>query len=372
MTQLLALPMHGEGKLRREGLRTRDGHVLEWISRLRPDIEITVLSRPEPWPRVSADRIHARRAGRELCYPWRFVSPQKLVAPPLRDRQRWWPRSQRYFPPWPHADVVLAWNPFVHERAATRPTSTPLLFDLLDDWTIHDTFRPIRAELEGAYTAMFETADVITANSEGTLALAHRFGRDDAMLVLNGVDPDRFALEPIPRPGVTVGYGGKIGHRLDVALIQDVAGRFPSWTFEFAGPVLIPETGRQLAAIPNVRLLGDFHYDDYPEALRNWTVAWVPHRTGDGEVGGDVIKPYEYRAAGLLVASTRVIGWERALDGVRIADGLQIADVLDDLVRDTVGAHGVRRLHRTPETDTWRHKTGQMLDLVLNRREDSA
>ena len=39
---IAAAPMHGEVKLRAEGLRTRDGHLLEWFASLRPSSRVAV------------------------------------------------------------------------------------------------------------------------------------------------------------------------------------------------------------------------------------------------------------------------------------------------------------------------------------------
>lgn len=344
-------------------MRTRDGHILEWISRLKPESTITVLSRPEPWPRVSVVRLRARRRGLHATYPWSFISPQTLAFPAVKDKHSWWARSAQFEPAWPNCDAALIWNPFACPQAKTT-RDTPILFDLLDDWTVHETFLSIRNEVETAYRNMFERANIVSANSEGTLALAHRFGRSDARLIRNGCDPDRFSSHILPHSTFTLGYGGKIGHRLDLDLIRTVSAKFPNWSLEFVGPILIKDTARTLETLPNVVLLGDTHYADYPSMLQRWDVAWVPHLTGDGEVGGDVIKLYEYRAAGLPVVSTRIIGWERALDGVVAVDPLNVCDALAAIPGAGEPMRVTRDEYVTPREHTWRSKTMEMLDLL--------
>lgn len=346
--------------MRAEGLRTRDGHLLEWFCRHRPQAVVSVHSRPEPWPRLTL----ARRSDVHLPEGLRLLSPQPLVVPSPRDRRRWWISSLRYRVPWADRGPAVVWNPFEAAAAIVRhEVAGPLIFDLLDDWSVHRAFTSIRTELEDAYRAVFARADYVTANSEGTLALARRFGRADAELLANGVDPDRFALPPTPTGRFTVGYGGKIGFRLDTEIVLATARALPDVDFEFAGPILDREVGRELKVAPNVRLLGDVRYDRYPQVLRRWDVAWAPHRLGEHEVGGDLIKLYEYRAAGLPTFSTKVIGWERAVAGVRAIDSDRFVEAVVDYVRTT--AHPVpREPIDLPASLTWSAKARRLLTLM--------
>jgi glycosyltransferase involved in cell wall biosynthesis len=356
---VLALPMHGEVKLRREGLRTRDAHILEWISRLAPEIALHVLSRPEPWPRLTL----ARRRGSELPGSWRLSSPEPLAVPPLRERHRWWLSSARYERPWPAtADGAIVWSPLASRRQIAGRGARVLL-DLLDDWTIHPAFRAIGAAVARAYAEWFEIAAVVTANSEATVALARRHGRGDAILLPNGCDPQRFSRAHRPAARFTVGYGGKIGHRLDLGLIEACARALPGATFEFAGPVLMRRCGQRLRALPNVRLLGDIPYARYPSVFAGWDMAWAPHAVGPDEVGGDAIKLYEYRAAGLPVLATKIIGWQRAPRGVRALERSEVLDALAALAAR--GPGGLPRdEHATPREHTWRFKAERMLELL--------
>jgi glycosyltransferase involved in cell wall biosynthesis len=355
--------MHGEIKMRKEGLRTRDGHMLEWIPQLDSRIDIHVRSRPEPWPRVSL----ARRRGTDLPVSWTLETREVLAAPPLpRSRHGWWLRALDHETPWPIADAALIWNPLQAVTSEFARFRGGIVVDLLDDWSHHTAFASFRDEVEAAYGKLFARADAIFANSEGTEELAQRFGRTDVTLLRNGCDPERFTAAVEPHEQFTVGYGGKIGHRLDVGLVREVAGHFPDWLFEFVGPVLMKQTGAELEAIPNVRLAGDVHYSKYPERFKRWDLAWVPHALGPNEVGGDVIKIYEYRAAGLPVLSTAIIGSDRALPGVTIIDTQSAPAVMAAF--DNAGVPGAveRDSYATPAEDTWRHKAGVVATAIRN------
>jgi glycosyltransferase involved in cell wall biosynthesis len=361
--KLLALPMHGEVKLRTEGLRTRDGHLIEWFARLLPDERICVASRPEPWPRLTL----ARRSGASLPEQVQCVSPQPVVIPKPSDRRHWWIASLKHRVPWIPGVPIIAWNPIdlaAGIEAGEASAAPTLVIDLLDDWSCHAGFASIHDRVEHAYATVFDRVDRVVANSEGTLALAHRFGRTDAELVANGVDPERFDLSHVPRRTLTVGYGGKIGFRLDLELVAATAAAVPEVTFEFVGPILDRHVGTALKRIPNVDIVGDVHYSEYPERLAQWDVAWAPHRLGTGEVGGDLIKLYEYRAAGLPTFSTRVIGWERALPGVRALHSEDFATELARFIRGRHGGEIPREPVELPRELTWQYKAEHLLGVA--------
>jgi glycosyltransferase involved in cell wall biosynthesis len=354
----LAYPMHGQHKLSNEGYRTRDGHIIEWLGRFSAAAgsHIDVISRPEPVMLAAFRRVRGSVAAGTVplqTQTWRV---------PNIDPKHWWVRSAGAYPkvaPFGGAPAVT-WNPFTATAPANRNPfngDRTVVLDLLDDWTIHYGFASIRKDVERAYQRAFEASSAVFANSEGTLALAHRFGRSDARLMTNGVDSERFGLEPNARGPLTIGYVGKIGKRLDAQLMSDVCQAFPDLRFVFAGPFLDPhDTYRPLLSrYPNVELLGDVHYDDVPALMATFDLGWVPHAVGDGEVGGDVIKTYEYRATGLQVLTTPVIGAGRALtEGVHIVQASEQVEWLREAVS------GRERLDRVPANIpaelTWRHK----------------
>jgi glycosyltransferase involved in cell wall biosynthesis len=236
-----------------------------------------------------------------------------------------------------------------------------VLFDLLDDWSIHPAFRVIRPDIERAYAEWFDIAAIVTANSEGTLALAHRHGRSDAIMLPNGCDPDRFSSAYRPSARFTVGYGGKIGHRLDFDLIEACCRMLPDVQFEFAGPLLARGYGKRLRSLPNIKLLGDVRYDRYPGAFARWDIAWVPHSVGANEVGGDAIKLYEYRAAGLPVLTTKIVGWQRAPEGVRALERDEVPSALASLASRGPGST-IRDRYITPRENTWQFKAEYLLE----------
>lgn len=358
-----AFPMHGYHKMLAEGYRTRDAHILEWASNLTsPTSPIYVHSRPEPIPlrRLTLRKSPGRPTLNNVVDRYRSV----LRVPPLKDRKRWWVASASMYRPLPDEGALIAWNPMIGLRDdISHRTGRSLHVDLLDDWLVHAAFQGFHKKVEIAYKRLFDNATTVTANSEGTLKLAQDHGRSDAVLLPNGCDPERFSGTSRASGKVKVGYVGKIGTRLDVQLIAASCKSNPGLDFVFAGPVLDRHVGHALASIPNLTMLGDIHYSEVPSLLSDFDLGWVPHGVEFGQVGGDAIKIYEYRAAGLPVLTTPIIGTrERPMPGVTVLD----AEAHDSYFREVNIVNGrVERQHMSiPVELTWKFKTQKILAMM--------
>jgi hypothetical protein len=143
-------------------------------------------------------------------------------------------------------------------------------------------------------------------------------------------------------------------------LIHRTALELPAVSFVFAGPILERSYGSLLESLPNVRALGDVPYSAIPELLTTFDIGWVPHGVEHGQVGGDAIKIYEYRSAGLPVLTTPIIGTvERPMPEVHVRDAPDHANVLRTLIagRDRVP----RVLSDIDPALTWRSKAAFIL-----------
>ena len=346
---IVALPFHDWAKSVREGFRTRDGHLMQHMARHRRVGRLIVVDRPvsvsEHWLRRVPFRVTGRasktlRAGLSAAYVTELEDGVAVVdvrvpdlAGPLIRRRGWWFdvfRRQSVL------DLVatsieqlggrgsptIAWTPTVApliERLKPRR----LVFDSLDNWLIHPVLRRHENDAAAAYASILPSADVVYAAAPASATVLGQW-RDDIAIEPNGVDAELFAT-PRARPadlpaGIVVGYAGKLAHRIDAELVREVAARMPDVTFVFVGPVLDEASVRPLRGQMNIRLLGDRPYVDVPSYMHHFDVAWIPHRVGEGETGGDPIKLYEYWASGRPVVSTPIDGleqWQADLDLVR-------------------------------------------------------
>jgi glycosyltransferase involved in cell wall biosynthesis len=122
-------------------------------------------------------------------------------------------------------------------------------------------------------------------------------------LAAGPVDP---ALAALPSPRL-VFTGAIAAKKLDLALLRDLARARRDWTIALVGPVGLgdPHTDvTDLAAEPNVALLGSRPHGDLPAVLRGTDVALIPYRRSPLTDSIFPMKVYEYLAAGCPVVAT--------------------------------------------------------------------
>jgi glycosyltransferase involved in cell wall biosynthesis len=338
--RIVAFPFHDQRKGEVEGIRWRDGHLLETMAANPAIEELLVVDRPVSlaeriWTRrpafvqgraVAERRTGLRSARLTVTRPGMTVLDIGLpdtLGPVLR-RRGWWfdvfaqPfvldtlawAADRVVGPRP---TVIAWTPTV---AAGIEALEPerLLFDSLDNWLIHPTLRRHADRATEAYARVLPRADAVVASAPASATVLRKWA-DRVRVVPNGVDPDRFTVDQ-PRPddlppGPIVGYAGSLAARIDAGLVAEVAGALPNVAFVFIGRMMDRSATRAMLGIPNVHVLGNRHYDLLPAYVRHFDIAWIPHAVGPGETGGDPIKLYEYWAASRQVVATRIDGLER-------------------------------------------------------------
>ena len=365
LRRILTFPFHDWRKLHVEGFRTRDAHILEAFAR-RSDVErILVVDRPSSLAERVLRRTAVRATG-SVDREWESGAAQASLTEvssrtfvldiatrdfvhPVRRRRGWW------FDVFASADVRAAIDEAVaqvlgapSDTIAWVPTVAPVLFgragrvafDSLDNWLIHPTLRRHASEAEAAYASILPRADQVFASGPASARALARW-RPDITLLPNGVDAEVFA-GPVERPGdlpagPIVGYAGKLAERIDDGLVVAVAAGLPDVQFVFVGPVMDGGAIRAMRKQPNVQILGDRSYSEIPAYLRSFDVAWIPHRVGQGETGGDPIKLYEYWAADRQVVSTRIDGSEAWSTQVHLVDdaGQAAATIRGLLVGET-------------------------------------
>ncbi|HEY0515816.1 MAG TPA: glycosyltransferase [Solirubrobacteraceae bacterium] len=144
--------------------------------------------------------------------------------------------------------------------------------------------------------------------------------------------PDDPGIAALPHPRVV--FTGAISSiKIDVPLLAELARSRPHISFALVGPVGAgdPRTDvSELAAEPNVHLLGMRAYADLPAVLRGADAALIPYARNELTDSIFPMKVYEYLAAGLPVVSTPLPALAQVPQVAKAADAAGLGRLLDE------------------------------------------
>jgi UDP-galactopyranose mutase len=112
--------------------------------------------------------------------------------------------------------------------------------------------------------------------------------------------PDQAA---IPRP--RLGFFGVIDERMDLDLLDRLAGAHPDWQIVMIGPV-VKIRKDSLPRRPNIHYLSQRSYRDLPSYLSNWAICLLPFARNEATRFISPTKTLEYMAAGKMIVSTPI------------------------------------------------------------------
>jgi glycosyltransferase involved in cell wall biosynthesis len=179
-----------------------------------------------------------------------------------------------------------------------------IVYDVMDDLA---SFSGAPAELRFRHQQALQEADIVFAGGRSLHASVTRH-RPDAHLFPSGVEPEHYAVvRPKRAAGArpVAGYVGVVDERLDLALLEGLAERLPSWEIRVVGPVVKIDPGT-LPQRPNLVYTGPEPYARLPEVMAGFDVALMPFALNEATRSISPTKTLEYFAAGLPVVSTRV------------------------------------------------------------------
>jgi glycosyltransferase involved in cell wall biosynthesis len=189
-----------------------------------------------------------------------------------------------------------------------------VVYHCVDDISAHS--RIDTASFRAAEESFARRADLVLASAP-ELVRRMRALSGNVLEAPNVADTAMFARalepgEPDPAiaalPGPRLVFTGAISAiKLDLALLIELARSHPEWSLALVGPVGLgdPRTDvSELAAEPNVHLLGSRPYERLPELLRGADVGLIPYVRSELTDSIFPMKVYEYLAAGLPVIAT--------------------------------------------------------------------
>lgn len=114
-------------------------------------------------------------------------------------------------------------------------------------------------------------------------------------------EADDQAELPHPR----LGFYGVIDERLDLEIVDRIAGARPDWQIVLVGPVVKIDPER-LPRRPNIRYFGQRSYEELPRYLAGWDVCLLPFARNEATRFISPTKTLEYMAAELPIVSTPI------------------------------------------------------------------
>jgi len=238
---------------------------------------------------------------------------------------------------------------------------------------------PAARRVATSQAKLFAEADLVLVTSHELYEMAKTLSANVELLV-SGVRCQEFAraralrsqrphlLDTIGRP--VIGFAGSLRSATDLDLTARVARLAPDLNFVLAGPHLADT--RELAALPNVHLLGEMPHEDVIELMVRFDVGILPYVLNRFTAAVMPVKLKEYFAAGLPVVATplpELVSFAAAHPGMMsfASDAEAFASALrTELARNTPDAEQ-RRMALAREFD-WARQIERMMDAMEHAR----
>ena len=352
-TPVAIIPFHDWRKLQLEGFRTRDAHFIEEFAKQKDRIKV-IINRPTTLAEVLVKRKLGLIIGKKILRKGPFSLYEvdtnlylidyfsMDILGQLNKGYLWFFKkysSQAYnlfiekvFDFLKIKDTVCLLNQNIFAAGLVKTISVKLrVFDAWDNFNNFNVYQKIKDEINRSYQDLSTSTDFWLTNSTDNLEdFSKEFSPKKIVLVSNGVDLNRFVdkqynstmpedLSNVKRP--IVGFGGKISQLIDVDLLNQTMKGAPFASFVFVGQILDKAVFNRIKKLPNYYYLGDKHYDQYPNYVKNFDVCIVPYVVEKSKKSGaNTIKVYEYLATQKKIIGTPSNGIEYLSEYVYIVN----------------------------------------------------
>ena len=352
-TPIAIIPFHDWRKIQLEGFRTRDAHFIEEFAKQKDRVKV-IINRPTTLAEVLVKRKLGLIKGKKILGEGSFSLYEidtnlylidyfsMDIFGQLSKGYSWFFRkyaSQSYqlfiekvFDFLQIKDNVCLLNQNIFAAGLVRKISVKLrVFDAWDNFNKFHVYHKVKDEIKRGYQDLSTSSDFWLTNSTDNMEdFSKEFCPKKIVLVSNGVDLNRFVdkqdnslmpddLKIIKRP--IVGFGGKISQLIDVNLLNETMEGSPFVSFVFVGQILDKEVFGKIKKLPNYHYLGDKHYDQYPNYVKNFDICIVPYVVEKRKKSGaNTIKVYEYLATQKKIIGTPSNGIEYLSEYVYIVN----------------------------------------------------
>ncbi len=261
--------------------------------------------------------------------------------------------------------VVIVQFPFWRGLALElrAKIGAPVIYDIMDDWGNWPADPRISEFSLNEERALVAEADVVTVTSR---EFADRHREHNPVWIPNGADVEFFQQACGARlldggPAPVIGYYGAIAAWFDLELMAEVARLRPQYRFVLIGQVHGVDPA-ELAALPNVQLLGEKHYREIPSWLAAFDVALIPFRCNALTRGVDPVKLYEYFSQGKAVVATPLEDIQQHQRLLYLADSpSEFAEAIDRAL-DEDGPERKDERIAFARDNTWDRRARQFVD----------
>jgi glycosyltransferase involved in cell wall biosynthesis len=209
------------------------------------------------------------------------------------------------------ADLVLWYYTPMALQFTRHLSAAAIVYDNMDELS---AFRDAPPKLLALESELLDRADIVFTGGHSIYeAKRHRHRNihpfPSSIDVLHfsaarrspGADPADQAAIPHPR----LGFFGVVDERMDLDLVDGIAGLRPDWHIVMLGPVVkIDKTSLPRRA--NIHWLGMKPYDELPYYLAGWEIGIMPFAINEATRFISPTKTPEFLAAGLPVISTPI------------------------------------------------------------------
>jgi len=270
-------------------------------------------------------------------------------------------------------DDYLVWSYYPLEIGYFKELKARLkIFDAVDNWVEHPSYKKFRARLLANYQAIDREADLIFTVAEEQQALFAR--QEKVHWIPNGVDLKHYQPEhniinrdigDLPRP--IIGYVGTIQDRVDLDLLEYLVKSNPEKSFALVGPVWYASIQERFAGYRNVYFLGRKSYQEVPMYIQQFDVGIIPHQLDKFVKSTNPMKIYEYLACGKPVVSTGGAGINLFKDVVYIADEYKKFNQFVNQALTEDDKYLAHERVAAVKEHSWLKRTERMLSLIYKK-----
>ena len=229
---------------------------------------------------------------------------------------------------------------------------------------------------EKAEPLIMQKADAVVANSAYLNEYANNY--NNSTDIGQGCDVEGFLntnqivpADIIHLPGPKIGYCGMLtASRLDIALLEFIAKKNPSWNIILIGPQDIEFKSSSLHAMENVFFLGAKKPSELPAYVHSFDVCINPQVLNQMTIGNYPRKIDEYLAAGKPVVATNTKAMSFFSDFVYLCDTPEsyIANIKLALLEENDNEMKDKRIDFA-KSHTWPASVNKLYDVIENLKK---